>query len=511
MVPKRLACLIMLALAVLSLVKPRATAAQEYAEGRQQPDEQQTIEKRALALLNEVIGEARTLRLAENRVRLQVSAADIVWPYDEPRARALLQEAINNFSEIMEEADFDETEDESLLQRVAESREMLLKVLARHDPQLAQEFLRTAGKSLPPDDELDLNLKLSAEVASSDPTKAAQLAEESLAKGFSYQLSDLILQLQAKDPEAATRLVNAIVAKLHSVNVATNKEAANIAQELLLMGIEPHAHESRGARSVARTVVNQQSMRELVEMIAAAVVRAPSSNPEFLLALQPLLPEVEKYAPTLAPSVRRRVAEVSPPVEASEGYREEESVEEAANVEPGSRAEAGKRRPRANEERAAELIEQATSSEAKGKDKRIIQLLNEARTLLGDQARNNTQLRAQLHIAQAYALLDPTQSFEIIEPLTEQLNSLADAVLTADGFINEEPLTRNNEFLLRPISDSIQQFLEEDRGRLNALVRADFGRTRAIADRFQRPELRALARFLVVQSVLDAQPGGTTK
>jgi hypothetical protein len=42
---------------------------------------------------------------------------------------------------------------------------------------------------------------------------------------------------------------------------------------------------------------------------------------------------------------------------------------------------------------------------------------------------------------------------------------------------------------------------------LHALASFDFERTRALADRFQREEVRMMARLLVVYSVLGDQPG----
>ena len=43
-----------------------------------------------------------------------------------------------------------------------------------------------------------------------------------------------------------------------------------------------------------------------------------------------------------------------------------------------------------------------------------------------------------------------------------------------------------------------------------ALAGADFNRTKAAADRFQRPELRLMARLMIVQALLQQPPPNQT-
>src|SRR5689334_25192458 len=50
-------------------------------------------EKNAYQLLDQVIDEAQSLRLTENRVRVQVTSADMLWDKNQGRARSLFQMA----------------------------------------------------------------------------------------------------------------------------------------------------------------------------------------------------------------------------------------------------------------------------------------------------------------------------------------------------------------------------------------------------------------------------------
>src|ERR1041385_5859510 len=57
-------------------------------------------EKNAYRLLDQVIDEARTLRLVENRVRIQINAADLLWDQNQGRARALFATAAEGIAEL---------------------------------------------------------------------------------------------------------------------------------------------------------------------------------------------------------------------------------------------------------------------------------------------------------------------------------------------------------------------------------------------------------------------------
>jgi hypothetical protein len=57
-----------------------------------------------------------------------------------------------------------------------------------------------------------------------------------------------------------------------------------------------------------------------------------------------------------------------------------------------------------------------------------------------------------------------------------------------------EPLTMISNELISSVSTDI-----------NALARADFDRTKALADRFLRDEIRIIARLLLAQSILPSQ------
>src|SRR4051794_35945787 len=56
-------------------------------------------EKNAYRLLDQVIDEAQSLRLVENRVRIQINAADMLWDQNQGRSRSLFATAAEGIAE----------------------------------------------------------------------------------------------------------------------------------------------------------------------------------------------------------------------------------------------------------------------------------------------------------------------------------------------------------------------------------------------------------------------------
>src|SRR5438270_11631744 len=132
---------------------------------------QKELEKKTLNLLDEVIGAAWGLKLPANRSYVLATAADLLWPHDEKRARNLFWEALNNLN-FPAYAVVDETKAkdanksakptgtnaptkeqlQELNQYYAtlETRREFLHRVARRDPQLALDMLRSMRQPPPP-------------------------------------------------------------------------------------------------------------------------------------------------------------------------------------------------------------------------------------------------------------------------------------------------------------------------------------------------------------------------
>ncbi len=209
-------------------------------------------EKSAYRLLDQVIDEAQSLRLTENRVRIQIDAADLLWDHNQARARSLFAMAADGVAEIMR------TPDTGVRQvgpnqgrRPTQMRQELVLTAARHDAPLAYQLLAATRPAAPAqpagadprnprpqvNSEDNLEQALLAQVASLDPKLAAQNAELMLEKGqFPRSIGEVINQLQRQDQEAAAKLTDKTLKRIQSANILTNNEAGNLAIALLATG-----------------------------------------------------------------------------------------------------------------------------------------------------------------------------------------------------------------------------------------------------------------------------------
>ena len=246
----------------------------------QQPTEQQTDEqkqkekevadKRALALLDQVVDQVQMLTLPENRIRVQVAAADMLWDRNEPRARSLLSLAADSVAEMMRSADGNNRRWANQL------RQELVMTAAQHDAQLAYQLVAATRSLTPqndganqrgPNQEGNLEQNLLAQVAALDPKLALQKAEEALGKGeFPLTLGQVLAQLQAKDKEAAAKLLEKVTSKLQSANMLSTADAGNLALMLLQGGPRPDD------KSTATTAGNQTSGSQAVNRLAQPVL-----------------------------------------------------------------------------------------------------------------------------------------------------------------------------------------------------------------------------------------------
>ncbi|HEX6285656.1 MAG TPA: hypothetical protein VFZ71_12310, partial [Pyrinomonadaceae bacterium] len=212
-------------------------------------------EKNAYRLLDQVIDEAQALRLTENRVRVQITAADLLWDSNQGRARSLFVMAAEGVAE-MGRSWMDTKQPRSGPQnndrRSFQLRQELIFAAARHDAQLAYQLLaatKPPGQTVTTDPrgqrnqvnaEDNLEQMLLSRIASLDPKLAAQNAEQMMEKGqFPRTLTEVLNQLQRQDPEAAAKLADKTVKKLQAQNLLTNAQAAVLAQSLLIAGPRP--------------------------------------------------------------------------------------------------------------------------------------------------------------------------------------------------------------------------------------------------------------------------------
>jgi hypothetical protein len=324
--------------------------------------EHEAFEKKATALLEQVVGAVQLLKLPENRIRVQTAAGDLLWKHNEQRARSMFSLAADGVAEMMRSTD------ENLQRSAAQLRQEVVLTAAQHDAALAYQLLATTRSLTPTSDtgndfrrrspDISLEENLLARVAAIDPKLAAQKVEEALVKGqYPNTLAQVLAGLESQDKEAATKLTAKVVGKLQSENMLANVQAQMLALNLLRAGPRLGQNASNATSSgpavANQPVVNitgvlaESSFQDLLNTVVDAALRATpqttntqrgGNNPRgrgnfggaqpggqsqltdgqieqqnarrLLAGLQGLLPQIDQYLPSRANAVRNKMSEI---------------------------------------------------------------------------------------------------------------------------------------------------------------------------------------------------------
>lgn len=327
--------LIAVALSLLTLMTAAAQSSASLTESKEEKEKvQKELERKALALLNDTLESAQGLKLAENRALIQAQAAELLWTRDEKRARALFRDAMTGAGEALRDVGEQKSSRRDMSYwALVQTRSQTLQLIAARDPQLALDLLRSTRPAANEntesvenfgmgDQELRLEQAIAAQVAESDPKRALQIAQESLSKGVTFSLINVLQRLQQKDAEAATRLAGDIVRKLQADNLTTNHESSFAAMELLRSVLSPQTQQQQqqtfgarpsrqGVEKVKPLSLDDQVIRDLAGVVVNAALKSPLGGPGLLLQLQPMLPELEKRIPERAAQLRRKLGEMN--------------------------------------------------------------------------------------------------------------------------------------------------------------------------------------------------------
>ena len=574
---------------LMLLILPLPVAAQTLPSQTSKEEEEKArveLERKVLILLEEVVSDSQLLKLAENRAIVQAGAADLLWVRDEKRARAFFRDALTGLGDALAASNRKDVSQFRAHWMLLELRQQLLRIAARRDPQMALDLLSAtrppAGEDPMqglgiPDQELAMEQSLAAEAAASDPKRALQMAEESLSKGVSHSLLSVLHRLQQKDTELAQRLLASIIKKLQGENLSRDPSAFLVAQILLRNALRPDESIAWAARSSAQVKplsVDEQTKRELADIVSRAALNGPADS-QTLIALQPILADLEKLVPERSEQLRKRMADARKRLDpeaqrwmefepllrsgtadalleaaakapqfmrgmlytsaawklfdAGEVERARQIISDnlsgperdqslamidrrtiARALEKGKIDEVKKliARVQSKQARATQIALLVVALVKKGERKMALELLEETRNLINRQPENQEEINTLLAVARAYAAVEPARAFELIEPVVDQANEMISAAALLDKFSsNQQGLFRKGEMLLQPGFMTASNMFSQYGRELGALARADFNRTKSVADRFQRNEVRLMARLLIAQSVLSDRLG----
>ena len=133
-----------------------------------------------------------------------------------------------------------------------------------------------------------------------------------------------------------------------------------------------------------------------------------------------------------------------------------------------------------------------------------ISFLEQAKNLLGSStpAQDQDQMNALIEIARAFGKYDAKRSFEILEPLIDQVNDLCAAARTLEGFGAE--YYEDEEFSVQN-GNNVAQVVMRMSNTIGSLALVNFERARATSDRLALPELRLRSYLEIAQQSIQSK------
>lgn len=201
------------------------------------PAEALTLEQRyALGVLDQLLSSAKEFEDDRLRIRTQAQVADILWRYDEPRARALFKEAFGAAAAKVESRKEGGAPAPPFAAASAHAglQSEVLNLAARRDADLAEELIGSlkeargddsaAPDGAGPDAGSGLYLEAATSVAETNPARAVRLAESGLGGGINPSILRVLYALRRANRAQADALYRSILkaARRDSEHISVN-------------------------------------------------------------------------------------------------------------------------------------------------------------------------------------------------------------------------------------------------------------------------------------------------
>jgi hypothetical protein len=445
-------------------------------------------------------------------------------------------------------------------------RQQIAMSLAEHDPETAFNFYYDTTaivsngefrKSVSERNTFFESKLIMAAVEGKSP-RATQFAIKSLERGFESQHVELLRKMAAKDPDKAADFGAAILSKIKSDRLDSDLFYA--ANNLLAFGDE-NLTESR--TSGKKSVYGQSELREIAELFAQALLDPKNGAG---MGASVFIGTIEKYAPGRAAQIRARSGRTGKNSNTNSGRSYSrmtnaayvEAMAEAAgddsgtldtnatnsmsnsnrNTERERREEAaaksmqdvmslsGKELPKEERDKivaqARKIIAETPAKAAKvtalsllasqvaasGDKELAAEIMKDAASFVTTNPRNYQEFLLNWMLASGYAAADPEKAFPLLDDTIGRANETIAAFVKVAEFIDVSgEMIEDGEVQVGAFGGSMIRGVTGDLGIADStivqLAKADFAKTCALANRFDLPEVRILAKTMVLRAVLD--------
>lgn len=434
-------------------------------------------------------------------------------------------------------------------------RQQIALSIAENDPDLAYSFFTDTSLAMESPEiqkmfasrDKYFESQLITQISEKSPAKAVTMATKSLKDGFDHQHLELLRKLHAKDADKAVEFGAAIISSLDK------KTASYLINSLIDYG-EETLEASRKPQG-KKAVFTQSELRDLAEILAKRMLDTTASDDDdYMGNAGDYLETVEKYAPNRAAQIRAKqkrsnsgrpsVSNVasnavtadaftvtgsansnSNGISPAEQRRLDQAKEEQKLLEDIGKM-GSKQLPKEEREKfianARKVINQSQSRDKKvmalsalagqvaalGDKELAAQIMKEAEVLVNPTPKHYQDFLLTWMLASGYAAAEPDKAFPLLEETIGRANETIGAFIKVGEFIDvAEEMISDGEVQVGAFGGSMVRGLTKELGiadnTIRVLAKVDFKRTKELTNRFDRPEVRILAKMLVLRSVMN--------
>jgi hypothetical protein len=521
------------------------------------------LKKEAAIFLRETAVDVSNLRTLENRISFAAEIASLMWFQDEKEARTMFQTVIVDFRQLLIQSDAEFTASQTksgdeemydgglfggssnsetkLMRKFKKAiavRQQIALSIAEHDAQMAYDFFTSTSQAVANEElrkqfeESDkyFELKLIYAIAESDVDKALEGGRKQLAKGASFELINLLKKIYEKDADKGITFGEEIVSKIKS---DSGKTVNSYMLGTLLSEGAANLDKLKG-KSGKKPMFSEQSLREIADLLAQEILKSEDSD---VYAGSRYLELIERFSPSRAGLIKQKlkpkntqiktikgdedsdIAEIQPmkvPMESTENREDflknadkladkKLSKEEREKIINQSRQTISKLKNR--EQKLFALSALASQVAIMGDKELAAEIMNEARGMVNLQPKNYKDFLGIWMLASGYAQSDADKAFPILDDAIGRLNETITAFIKVGEFIDiNEEIIEGEEVQVGSFGGELTRGLLGELGvadsTLKSLAVTDFAKTKALTNRFDRLEVRILAKMLILRAVL---------
>ncbi len=441
-------------------------------------------------------------------------------------------------------------------------RQQIAMSLAEHDAELAFAFyFESLAVLTNPEFRRQMEMRdqyfevqLMTQIAETNAAKASQFAIKSIADGVNYQHIELLKKIYAKDAEKGAEFAASILSKLKTDNIDAEKFWV-VGAFLDFTGESFEKSKGEGGKKAA---LNQSDLRDLADIFAQAILRNEDEPGMF----QQYLTNIEKYNPSRGVQIRAKFKKSLNGPAGGTGYASNavsntaiaigNAASNSNNLNSNDdyvreREQRAKEREQ-SEKQFQESVEKLGSKQlpkeerekivaharrillqTPGKDKKILglsalaahvgkagdkelaaEIMKDAQALVNPLPKNYQDFILTWMLASGYAAAEPEKAFPLLEDTILRVNDTLSAFIKVGEFIDVAgEMIDEGEVQVGAFGGQMVRGLTSELNMADAtlrlLARADFNKTKNLTSRFDRSEVRILAKMMILRSVLGEE------